>query len=94
VSRQGTRVRPYDPTILGADLSVARAIPAGNKLGRPQVFRVNWDCWQRCFEPTFENPVKTFQCLGLLARSVAGGIFCWSGPSKSDWNRQQSAHRG
>ena len=46
VSRQGTRVRPYHPTIFLAGLVIARIIPAGNKFGRSQVLRVEGECGQ------------------------------------------------
>jgi len=44
VSTQGTRVRPYHPTIFGAEITSARIILAGNKFGWSPVLRVGWVC--------------------------------------------------
>jgi hypothetical protein len=43
VPAQGTRVRPDHPTIVGAELTSAWIILAGNKFGRLRVFRLGWD---------------------------------------------------
>jgi hypothetical protein len=60
VPAQGTRVRPYHPTIVGAELTSAWIILAGNKFGRLRVFRIGWVYLQTVLECDPIEPCKDF----------------------------------
>jgi hypothetical protein len=93
VSKQGTRVRPCHPKILGAVFAIARNILAGNKFDRSRVLIVAQFCGQTLFGCDLEkSEQEIFEFRGTRSSSNRPNPLL---QSASNWNgnRPQEAQR-